>query len=609
MFIGKNPWQSHGFPRARTILKAIANDPARTMVVIDPRATETAALADHHLQVRPGTDAFCLAALLAVLVQEGLYDTAFVEERTAGADELLPVLRDIPIADYCERAGVAEADVRAVARRIAEAESVAILEDLGIQQAPHSTLNSYLEKLLYLLVGSFGRPGTMNLHTQFASLIGGGPASNGARTTPVSDSRIITGLVPCNVIPDEILTDHPDRLRAMIVESTNPAHSLADSRRMREALGALDLLVVIDIAMTETARLADYVLPGPSQFEKCEMTFFTLEFPDNVVHLRRPLLDPLPGTMPEPEIHARLVRATGALDGVDLQPLHDAAAQGLDAYADAFFDVMAANPGIFPLAPVVLHETLGPTLPAGMQGAAAVWGIAQLCAQAYPDAVRAAGHEGEGFALGNALFEAMLTTPSGVVFTRDPLDESWRRLETLDGRIQLAVPELLPELAGLRDEPARPVDDAYPFVLAAGERRSSTANTIYRDPAWRKKDVDGALRLNPTDADRLGIVAGGLARVTTKRGSATAVVELTDTLQPGHASLPNGLGLDHRGDGDDVVLTGVAPNELTASEDRDWLAGTPWHKHVRARIEAVAATAASPTVAQEPELAWRPGDT
>jgi anaerobic selenocysteine-containing dehydrogenase len=129
-------------------------------------------------------------------------------------------------------------------------------------------------------------------------------------------------------------------------------------------------------------------------------------------------------------------------------------------------------------------------------------------------------------------------------------------------------------------------------VLAAGERRSSTANTIYRDPAWRKKDVDGALRLNPSDADRLGIVAGGLARVTTKRGTVTAVVELTDTLQPGHASLPNGLGLDRRGDGDDVVLTGVAPNELTASEDRDWLAGTPWHKHVRARIEAVAATAA-----------------
>jgi len=125
-------------------------------------------------------------------------------------------------------------------------------------------------------------------------------------------------------------------------------------------------------------------------------------------------------------------------------------------------------------------------------------------------------------------------------------------------------------------------------VLAAGERRSSTANTIYRDPAWRKKDVHGALRLSSLDAERLGIEEGGLALVTTKRGSVTAVVELSDTLQPGHATLPNGLGLDHRSDdgASGPTIVGVAPNELTASDDRDWLAGTPWHKHVRARIEA-----------------------
>ena len=580
VFVGKNPWQSHGFPRARTVLKAIANDPARAMVVIDPRRTETAALADYHLQVRPGTDAFCLTALLAVLVQDGLVDDKFIETNTNGADELFPILRDVDIAAYCERAGVDEHTVRAVARRISEAESVSVLEDLGIQQAPHSTLNSYLEKLLYLLVGSFGRPGSMNIHTRFASLGGGGPAGGAggrARTSPVTGSRIITGLVPCNAIADEILTDHPDRFRAMVVESTNPAHSLADSQRMREALEALDFLVVIDVALTETGRLADYVLPAASQFEKTEMTFFTLEYPDNVVHLRRPLLEPLPGTLPEPEMHARLVRAMGALDGVNLAPLHVAAAKGRAAFGEAFFALIAEQPHLFGLAPVIVYETLGPTLPPGMAGAAAVWALAQLCAQNYPESVRRAGFEN-----GDALFDAMLDNPSGLVFTIDEPDETWRRIDNLDGRVNLAVPELLPELVALRDEPVVTPDDAFPFVLAAGERRSSTANTIYRDPAWRKKDADGALRLNPADAERLGISDGDLALVTTKRGSVTTVVELSDTLQPGHATLPNGLGLD-QGSG----LTGVPPNELTASDDRDWLAGTPWHKHVRARIESV----------------------
>ena len=587
IFVGKNPWQSHGFPHARITLREIAADPRRALIVIDPRRSETAELADVHLQVKPGTDAFCLAALLAVLVEEDLLDEGFLREHTTHAESVLAALKSIPIGEFCARAGLAEDQVRAVARRIGAASSVAILEDLGIQQAPHSTLNSYLEKLVYLLTGNFAKPGTMNIHTRMAGL--GGPG--GRRVSPVGGHRIITGLIPGNAIPDEILTDHPDRFRAILVESTNPAHSLADSRRMREALDALELVVVIDVAMSETARHAHYVLPAPSQFEKWEATFFTLEFPENVFHLRRSLLDPLPGPLPEPEIHRRLVRALGALSDEDLAPLHEAAARGHADYAKAFLAALAERPHLGPLAPVVLYETLGPTLPDGAAAAALLWGAAHTCAQTYPDSVRRAGFEGDQFGQGEALFEAILSRPSGVVFTVDEYDETWRRLATTDGRVNLAIPELLQELAALRDEPAPAPPPDFPFVLSAGERRSSTANTIFRDPAWRRKDPLGALRMNPSDAARLGIAVGGRARLTTRRGSAEVAVELTDALQPGHVSLPNGLGLEFPGEDGAPVVTGVAPNELTASDERDWLAGTPWHKHVPARIEAVAATA------------------
>ncbi len=97
----------------------------------------------------------------------------------------------------------------------------------------------------------------------------------------------------------------------MLVESANPVHSLADSERMRAAFRALELSVVIDVAMTETAAQADYVLPASSQFEKAEATFFNLEFPRNGFHLRQPLFEPQPGTLPEAEIHARLRRSAG----------------------------------------------------------------------------------------------------------------------------------------------------------------------------------------------------------------------------------------------------------------------------------------------------------
>jgi anaerobic selenocysteine-containing dehydrogenase len=578
VFWGKNPWQSHGFPRARVTLKEIARDPERSLIVVDPKRSETAELADLYLQVRPGADAWLLAALLAAVVEDGFVDESFVLERTVGVDAVLAALGTVDIADYADRAGVAEEDVRRAARLIEQAESVSIYEDLGIQQAPHSTLNSYLEKLLVLLTGNFGCRGGMNLHTAMAPLFGSG---RGDRRTPVTGHPLVAGLVPCNVIPDEILTDHPNRFRAVFVESGNPVHSLADSARMRAAFEAVELCVVIDVAMTETARLADYVLPAASQYEKWEATFFTLEFPENAFHLRAPILDPLAGTLPEPEIHARLVEELGAVTADDLEPLRAAARAGRAAFADAFLNALVANPELTKVVAVLLYLSLGSTLDGGPTPAA-VWGLAQQCFMRYPDAVRRAGFESA-----DDLFDAIHHGRSGVVFTVDEYDATWERIVYPDGKVHLAVEPLLDELRGLAAEDPRAADTEWPFVLAAGERRSSTANTIFRDPDWRKKDRDGALRVHPADAVRLGIADGARARVTTKAGTAVATVEYHDGMRPGSISLPNGLGVDYPGNDGDAVVTGIAPNELTSSTDRDWLAGTPHHKHVRARLEPV----------------------
>ncbi|MGB5373170.1 MAG: molybdopterin-dependent oxidoreductase [Polyangiales bacterium] len=591
LFIGKNPWQSHGIPRARVTLKELAKDPKRTLIVIDPRRTETAAMADIHLQVKPGTDAWLLSALGAVLVQEDRTNEAWIEDHVDGAEDALAALRDIPIAEHCRISGVSEDLVRDTARRIGAAESVAIFEDLGIQMNRHSTLNSYLNKLLWVLTGNFAKRGAQYIPASIVPITGKlDKLAAGAecKRTPVTGDRIISGLTPCNSIPDEILSDHPKRYRAMIVESGNPAHSLADSKRMREALRALDTLVVIDIAMTETARLADYILPAATQYEKAEATFFNFEFPENYFHVRRPVFQAPDGVLPEAEIHARLCEALGAYTEEDLAPLHAAAKQGRAALLPVFFGSVLSNPRLAPLAPVILYRTLGPHLPAGLESAAVVWGLAHQTARANPGSLRRAGFDGEGFEPAEKLFDAILASPSGVVFAVDDQDETWARVKSPNGKIQASIPELLEELAGLGDASAGTGDDAFPFVLSAGERRSFTANTILRNPDWRKKDHDGSLRINPGDASQLGVGNGDRVRLTTKRGSVEVPVEVSEMMQAGHVSLPNGLGLDHTTEGGKRVQTGVAPNELTASEDRDWLAGTPWHKHVAARIEALA---------------------
>ena len=112
-----------------------------------------------------------------------------------------------------------------------------------------------------------------------------------------------------------------------------------------------------------------------------------------------------------------------------------------------------------------------------------------------------------------------------------------------------------------------------------------TANDIFRDPSWRKRDTDGALRVSVEDAQALGLVDGCRARITTAAGSAEATVEITETMLAGHAALPNGFGLDYVDDDGRTVVPGVAPNVLTSTKWRDPYAGTPWHKHVPARIE------------------------
>ncbi len=583
LLLGKNPWYSHGIARARVTLREIARDPARTLIVIDPRLTETAEIADIHLRVRPGADSFLLAAMIAVVVQEGLVAEDWIAAHADGLSDVLPRFTALPVGEYSAKAGVDEALLRQAARRIAGATSVASFEDLGVQMNRHSTLVSYLHKLLILLCGQFGRKGAMFRPTSVAPLFG---ASSTVKPTPVTGANIIGGLVPCNVIPDEILSDHAKRFRALFVESANPVHSLADSSRMRQALAALDLLVVVDVALTETARLAHYVLPVASQFEKCEATFFNFEFPRNAFHVRRALLEPQHGLFSEAELHSRLCQALGALPNEPVSQLRAAWPQGREKFALTFAALMQGDPRLAAVAPVLLYRSIGDLLPVGYAESAALWGLCQLLVQRQRESLRRAG-----FTDADALFSALLEARSAVVFSVDEWDESFKRVSTSNGKIHLAVPEMFEELDALRSEPAPQGSSEFPLVLSAGERRSFTANTIIRNPAWRNKDPEGALRIHPQDAARAGVENGGLALLTTRGGSAQVRVEVSDRMLPGHVSLPNGQGVDYPADAGANTLTGVPLNELTRGADRDWFAGTPWHKHTPARVQALTGVA------------------
>ena len=197
LFVGKNPWQSHGIPRARTTLKEIANDPARSLIVIDPRRTETAELADFHLQVRPGTRRLAARRAGRRARRGGPARPARGWPSTpTGLDEVdgRAAARS-PIAEYCrDRRRRRGPRARAPPGGSPRPSSVAVFEDLGVQMNRHSTLVSYLEKLVWLLTGNFGKPGA-----QYVADVAGQPrAHEPARARPGGARRAARSPAPAS---------------------------------------------------------------------------------------------------------------------------------------------------------------------------------------------------------------------------------------------------------------------------------------------------------------------------------------------------------------------------------------------------------------------------
>jgi formate dehydrogenase len=232
------------------------------------------------------------------------------------------------------------------------------------------------------------------------------------------------------------------------------------------------------------------------------------------------------------------------------------------------------------------YRTLGPHLPS--PALAAIWLQCHLNAMLRsPDVLRTLGAEWEArspFEVGTELFRRILAHPEGVEIaclnTATNLED---HLGFDDGRIRLVPEAMLAEVGRAVATPPA-TDPAYPFVLAAGLRTRWTANTIHRDPRWRKgRGPHCALNLSPDDAATLGLRDGDRVRVATQRGAVTLPAQIDTKLRPGHVWMPNGFGMEY--DGESRAVDGANQNELTDVADRDPFTGVPHHRYVPCRLE------------------------
>ena len=210
-----------------------------------------------------------------------------------------------------------------------------------------------------------------------------------------------------------------------------------------------------------------------------------------------------------------------------------------------------------------------------------------------PAVARVLGPEWEDkseFEVGMELYRRLLAHPEGIdvaeLDVEANLDE---RVGFEDGKVRLLPEEIVTELG--RAVASRPAEDPdYPFVLASGLRTRWTANTIQRDPSWRKgRGPHCALNVSPADAQRLGVLDGDTVRIKTRRGAVELPAAVDKKLLDGHVWMPNGFGMLYptEGNGGDAGSTGVNMNAYTDTTDRDPFTGCPYHRYVPCRIERV----------------------
>lgn len=580
--LGWNGWSSHGMPQTRRFLKALSEDPDRTLVIVDPRPSETARHADIHLALTPGTDALLLQAMMAIIVGNGWQDEDFIRNHTTGLEGIIDALTGFDVAGALAVCGLERGPVEEVCRLFTSRRS-AIMSDLGVLMNRHSTLVSYLEEALLALTGRIGAAGG-NVFTGTLSPYGfHTPADHPATwRTRATGFPAIMGVFPPNVLPEEIESGREDRIRAVLVNGANPLRSYADTQAYERSFNKLDLLVVVEVALSETAALADYVLPARTLYESWDASFWSFNFPEIFFQLRPPVVEAEPETRELGWIHTELARR---LDLVPEVPgsLKAAAAESLARFAIELESYIKDNPAALAMLPYVLSDALAGVVDSPHQ--ALLWGLMWSAPDKIKKALARAGFP-EGPDQAGLALQALIDNPQGIWLGQlDPEANLTDFVDHADGRLRFGDGEMLAWLAEVTPEneaAALAPDPDFPLLLMAGWHIDTNANTLLRDPVWNKGRRVGCLAVNADDAAALDLADGETALLTTSAGSLEVEVEISRLTRPGMVLLPQGFGLDFGGQ-----RVGVNVNHVTDARHRDRLAATPLHRRVPCRLEKV----------------------
>ncbi|MCO7521166.1 MULTISPECIES: molybdopterin oxidoreductase family protein [unclassified Pseudomonas] len=530
LILGGNPLASNGsimtVPDVEKRLKALQARGGR-LVVVDPRRSETAALADQHLFIRPGGDAALLAGLLHTLFAEDLARGTHLP--VSGLEQLRAALAPFAADAMSACCGIPAEAIRQLARDFAAADKAVCYGRMGVSTQAFGTLCHWLVQLINLVTGNLDRVGgalcTEPAVDLVASTAGGHFDQWRSR---VSDLPEYGGELPVSALAEEILEPGEGQVRALVTVAGNPVLSTPNGRQLDQALAGLDFMLSIDLYINETTRHADLILPSTSALENDHYdSTFNLLAVRNVTRFNRAILARPEGALHDWEIFVGLAKAFAARAQLELK------------------------------ATLPPAQMIDQALRRGRHGDGSAWQLSLQTLERHP----------HGLDLG-------------------PLQPNLAgRLRTASQAVEAAPQVLLDDLQRL----ARYRPPEVGQLLLIGRRHVRSNNSwMHNFQRLVKGKPRHQLLMHPDDLRQRHLHDGQTVRVRSRTGVLEVQVQASEDMMPGVVSLPHGFGHARQGARLQVatVLPGVSANDLTDERLRDGVSGNAALNGVPVQVEA-----------------------
>ena len=603
VFWGSNSYVAHNIGPSRPIIREFSENPDKHLVVVDPRLSETARMADMHIIPKRGSDSALVRGLIALILDKGWQDQAFLDVWSADWDKAKKWYEGFDYREAFEFCGVPYEQMEDFARIITTT-TWGIHQDLGIFCGKDSTLSSFLLVTLSAVTGNLLYKGNVESDTFLPSPEYDERRKRAWKTVETGRDRVSVSY-PSAVLSQEMLSEKEDRLRCVFVSKNNPVGSFPDTDQMIKGFENLELSVCIEIVMSDTARHCDYVLPGKTGFEEPQFSVFNYQYPNVIGYLKQPVISQIGERREGSKILIDIAHAMGLVPELP-QSLHEAAARSIEdrdlmPFMIKAFAWFGAHPKYINILPLIMTDLLGEAFDSvviavmRLAFAIAPMGATDIPGRAGFEALKSYRLLNKtnltkflaGVSAMDQAFWAVYDNPAGAVigysnpdpeeYTKEHIAYKDKKMrlydEDIDRFIHMATVESLRERIGATEE--------FPMVLSSGNHGNDGGdNTSMKNPGTYKYRKPFTMFLNPEDAERLGLKDKDTAVIHTSTGAFRAPVELSFKTAPGYCVVPHNFGIENGS-----PKYGEMSNRMISWDNNDVITGNPAIRFVPCRVE------------------------